>query len=199
MIWPWCTILILILVFGIPWANRRRKREIRKTGDRLGFSYQKGRYSVEHQERDFQLRSHTKSRGELGEFTSPDYIPFTRITTPIENPKGYYLWLKSTGFFGSLISIIWNHGLGLGPLRIDENFLMISKPKDLGERLLFIEDFTNQVLKTNLTTLRVRGTELFFEKKGDLHKKSKEYYLSLFDLLCDIADAVESIAQNESE
>ncbi len=189
---PWCVILILILVLGIPWAERRRKRDIGKVENQLGFRYQNRRYSVEHRGREFQLWDHSKSYGGRGEFTSPDYLPFTRIKTSIEKKEGIYLLLKPAGLIGQIIAAIGIQGIAIGMLSIDENFLMISKPKDVGKQLLYTPNILEQVFVFNPTILRIRLDVLLFEQAGYLKRKSRDYYLSLFDLLCDIAEIMES-------
>ena len=96
------------------------------------------------------------------------------------------------GLIGQIIAAIGIQGIAIDMLSIDENFLMISKPKDVGKQLLYTPNILEQVFVFNPTILRIRLDVLLFEQAGYLKRKSRDYYLSLFDLLCDIAEIMES-------
>jgi hypothetical protein len=85
----------------------------------------------------------------------------------------------------------------LGQAAIDKKYTVKSHPEDFAKQLFELTELSSHILSTQLTILRVSRNELLFEREGFERKASSIYYFDLFDLVCDIADEVESITKKD--
>lgn len=192
----WFVILILILVVGLPWAIRRSSQGYRELGDRLGFGYRNGRVTGEYRGRVFTLSFERRGRSSHDDFTVTDNTKiYMRIQTSVRNQKGNYLLLKPAGLLKKVISSMGTQAVETGHEDFYKRYTIKSQPEDFGQHLLDDTNFQQQILQAHPTLLRLDKNQILMEREGIDWKKSREYYFSLFDLLCDIAKNIESLTK----
>jgi hypothetical protein len=118
-------------------------------------------------------------------------IWYTNVTLSVENQpnRGMTLWKK--GFTDQSIKSL---GISIGDERFDKTFIAHGNPKAFLVNVLNSPQLRKKILQANWprgSTLVINGKYLTFEMKD--REVAIGGLISLFDLLCDIAEVVEQV------
>lgn len=116
---------------------------------------------------------------------------YTRIVAPVNNAASLRLALYEQGLLSEIGKLLGAQDIQTGDPELDRRFIVKGQPEDVVVRLLTLGGLDVKLLQARSLNLRLDGDQLRWEKR---HVESDVDYLqSLFDLLSDLAEAVERV------
>ena len=113
---------------------------------------------------------------------------FSRIVMDIDNPSNSFMSLKTAGLLAQIAKAFGVEGIRTGQDAFDHRFMIMSRPKEFASSVFQSPELRDQLIRMRISfKIRVR------ENKLELHGTTNVElsYFRIFDLLCDIAEAIE--------
>jgi hypothetical protein len=114
---------------------------------------------------------------------------WTRITLAVNNPADVYLSLHDEGVLSAIGKMLGAEDVQTGDEEFDRRFVVKSRPPTFATELFAWRGLRLRLMQARSLNVEVKGSELCFEKRGI--EKDVNNLLFLFDLLYDLAEAVE--------
>jgi len=195
----------LVVVFAVTLSIlRKRGEEMRReawrelagrTGltfeSRPGKLFRKGSMSVAgtYRGRHLKLDTHQVQEPPSGEYDQGVTYTFTRTTISVNAPPEAELSLSAKFILGG--------GELVGDKQFDRQFVIKSQPKGLAAKVFASPELRQHAFQTRSTKFKLAHRELIWSK-SDV-EPDVEYLHSVFDLLCDVAEAVERAVQDTGD
>ena len=116
---------------------------------------------------------------------------YTRIVVPVNNASSLRLTLYEQGLLSEIGKLLGAQDIQTGDPELDRRFIIKGQPEDVIVRLLTSGGLYDKLLQARSLNLRVEGGQVRFEKRNI--ESDVDYLQSLFDLLSDLAEAVERV------
>ena len=131
-------------------------------------------------------------RGSTDKYGYPIPESFTsRIVMDIENPSNSFMSLKTAGRLAKIAEAFGLKGNHTGHNAFDRRFTIICRPKDLALSVFRSPELRDRLMRIRIPIkIRVRKNRL------ELHgtDRVETAYFMIFDLLCDIAEAIDAFS-----
>jgi len=187
---------VIVLVVAIAYFRRQaRQRAWSELADRTGLTFESdgwfGTSRVTGVYRGHQLTLDTFRRGSSGKNSTT----YTRIVLFVNNQSNLYLALYHEGVFSKIGKFFGMQDIQVGDIELDRRFIIKGKPEKAVVSVLTSGALPQKLLEARSVNLEVDGRELHFEQVGVELKV--DYLEFLFDLLSDLAEAVERLSQDK--
>jgi hypothetical protein len=187
-------LIVAVIALSLGWTYSRRQARLkawRELAERMGLTWEPGSLLghppyVKGKYRGHELTLDTFRRGSGRNSTT-----YTRIILFVNNQSNLYLTLYEESVFSKIGKLFGAQDIQVGDEEIDRRFMIKGQPEDSVTRLLTPISLRQKLLEARSVNLEVDGRELHFEKKGE--ESDVNYLQFLFDLLSDLAEAVERI------
>lgn len=181
-------LFIAFIFVAIYFSRRAREKAWRELADSTGLTYESGGFlgssRVTGTYRSHSLTLETFTRG-----TGKSRTTYTRIVLFVNNQTGAYLALYEEGFFSKIGKFFGMQDIQIGDEELDQRFIIKSRPESYAAGLLRVGGLRQRLMEMRPLNIELDGRELHFEQVGVL--KNLDYLRSLFDLLSDLAGAIE--------
>lgn len=169
-------------------SRRARDKSWRELAESTGLTFEPGGFlgspRVTGAYRGHSLTLDTFTRG-----AGKNQHVYTRIVLFVNNQDNAYLALYRESVFSKIGKFFGMQDIQVGDEDLDRKFIIKSRPENFAASLLLIGNLRQQLLEAGAVNIELDGRELHFEQLGVL--TNQEYLRSLFDLLSDLAAAVE--------
>ena len=122
---------------------------------------------------------------------------YTRIVLFVNNQTSAYLALYQESVFSKIGKFFGMQDVQVGDEDFDRRFIIKSRPENYVVGLLMTGDLRQKLLEARSVNIELDGRELHFEQIGFLTKQ--DYLRSVFDLLSDVAGAIERVGGGPAE
>jgi hypothetical protein len=181
-------VVIAVIVFLRYQARRRAWGELAmRTGltcEPAGFLGLSQRVTGAYRGRALTLDTFTRRSGEHS-------TTYTRIVVPVNNASSLRLELYEQGLLSEIGKLLGAQDIQTGDQELDRRFIIKGQPEDAIVRLLTSGGLYDKLLQARSLNLRVDGGQVRWEKRNV--ESDVDYLQSLFDLLSDLAEAVERV------
>lgn len=181
--------LFFAVIFAVIYFSRRaREKAWRELAESLGLTYESGgflglsRVTGTYHGHSLTLDTFTRGSGK-------SRTTYTRIVLFVNNQATAYLALYEEGVFSKIGKFFGMQDIQIGDEELDRRFIIKSRPENFAASLLLAGGLRQKLLETRPLNIELDGRELHFEQVGVL--MNVDYLRSLFDLLSDVAGAVE--------
>jgi hypothetical protein len=169
-------------------SRRAHEKAWRELAESTGLTYESGGFLgsplVTGTYRGHQLTLDTFTRG-----TGKSRQTYTRMVLFVNNQTNAYLALYQESVFSKVGKFFGMQDVQVGDEDFDRRFIIKSRPENYVSGLLMTGDLRQKLLEARSVNIELDGRELHFEQLGFLTKQ--EYLRSVFDLLSDVAAAIE--------
>lgn len=114
---------------------------------------------------------------------------YTRILVSVNNSFGLSLELYEQSALGEIAQALGAQDIQAGNASLDRRFVIKGRPEDAIVSVLAAGNLSDKLMAARSVDIRVNGREVRFEQRGT--ELDIRYVQFLFDLLNDLADAIE--------
>ena len=124
-------------------------------------------------------------------YAGRERIIYTRITLDVNNATELWLAISNEGVGSKLKKMLGTKEILVGDEAIDAQFFIQGSPELAVQRLLSGTSLRQKLLETKSLHIELGNRRILYEKRG--FEANPDKLLSLFDLLGDVADAVDRL------
>jgi len=181
-----------IVLYIIYFSRQEQAKAWRQVAARAGLTFEPGvllgspRVIGNYRGRALRLDAFARRHG------TRDVTRYTRIALAVNNRAGVVLTLRREGVFSPIAKALGVEDIRLGDAEVDRRFIIQSRPATFAATLFAARDLRQRLLQVRAPHLvAVEAAELRLEQVEVSIEKDVDSWVSLFDLVSDLAEQVE--------
>jgi hypothetical protein len=180
-------LLAVILVFAF--INRRARRAAwEELASQLGLNFDPGNYWRKSPSVSGTYHGHSLVLDTFSCGAGNSRITYTRIVVELNNPSGLNLAISGEGVGSGLKKMFGVKEILVGDEALDAKFFIQGSPEVAVQRLLSNTSLRQKLLETQSLHVELKGQHIIYQQRR--FEANPEKLLNLFDLLANIAEAV---------
>jgi hypothetical protein len=183
--------LVSVIVIAISYLQKRAYQNAwGELASRLGLQYTQGNL-LKYPSVTGIYRSRNVTLDVFMRGTSKNRTTYTRIVLEVNNSLQRSMKIYQETIFSKVGKLIGGQDLQIGNEQFDQRYIIKGQPELDVVKMLSSIGLQQKLLLDRTFNFELKGSELYFEKRGI--ERNVDQLQREFDLLCDIAEAIEHL------